>query len=464
MTSKRTAIRTAALCGLLALGLGSFGHTSPLQFNAGGLLSGTAALDGSAPRRLPAVVEIEPEARRLAIPAMRSDSEIEDEAARPIQRVVQVDRGDTLMDLLVRAGVARGEAHQAIAALREVYNPRSLKVGQEVTVSFARGADGIGSGSFHGVSLQPEADREVAARRAAEGFAAEETKAATTAELARFSGEINSSLFEAAASAGVPVATLVETIRALSYDVDFQRDIQPGDRFELMFERHFDNRGRHVRDGDVLYAAMELSGNRIAIYRHQDAQGKIDYYNEKGESVRKALLRTPVDGARLSSGYGKRRHPILGYTKMHKGVDFAAPTGTPIYAAGDGTIEMAGKNGGYGYYIRLRHNNKYATAYAHLSRFAKGIRAGKQVRQGQVIGYVGSTGRSTGPHLHYEILVGNRHVNPLSVKFASGTKLQGKELNRFLTAMKDTNRTYARLPESSKLASAAAAATKVKAN
>lgn len=404
----------------------------------------------------PTLTEFESEIHLASLGHHRSDSEIEDRASRPIQHVVQVDRGDTLMDLLLRAGVERADALNAISALREVYNPRNLRVGQEITVTFARPSDGIGSGPFQGISLQPEADRQVTARRNADGFAAKEIKHQVTRELTRYSGTIRSNLFEAAASAGISIPTLVEMIKALSYDVDFQRDIQPGDTFEVLFERYVDNKGERVRDGDILYASLTLSGNRVAIYRYTNSHGVSDYFDGKGDSVRKALLRTPIDGARLSSGFGERRHPILGYTRMHKGVDFAAPTGTPIFAAGDGTIDEAGTHRGYGYYVRVRHNSKYSTAYAHLSRFAQGIHAGTPIRQGQIIGYVGSTGASTGPHLHYEILVDGSQVNPLSVKFAGGSKLDGKDEALFEAARKEINKTFANLPESNKLAAAAA--------
>jgi murein DD-endopeptidase MepM/ murein hydrolase activator NlpD len=423
-------------------------------------------LTASAPNRhgnrvVPALTEFESETHRVALTSRHSDSELEDRASRPIQKLVQVDKGDTLMDLLLRSGVERADALNAISALREVYNPRNLRVGQDVTLTFERPADGIGAGAFQGVTLHPEADRQVTARRQADRFAAKEIKQQVNRELARFSGTIRANLFESAAAAGIPVSTLVEMIHALSYDVDFQRDIQPGDTFEVLFERYVDKKGERVRDGEILYASLNLSGNKVAIYRYTNAQGTADYYDAKGASVRKALLRTPVDGARLSSGFGERRHPILGYNRMHKGVDFAAPTGTPIYAAGDGTIDEAGTHNGYGYYIRIRHNNKYSTAYAHLSRFAQGIHSGKPIHQGQVIGYVGSTGASTGPHLHYEILVEGSQVNPLSVKFSGGSKLEGKEEVLYEARRKEVDRTFANLPESSKLA---AAASKTKAN
>ena len=184
-------------------------------------------------------------------------------------------------------------------------------------------------------------------------------------------------------------------IQIFSFDVDFQRDIRRGDTFGLLFDEYSDDSGRVVKSGDILLAEMVLSGKPMRLYRYKTHDGRVDYYDAKGKSVRKALLRTPIDGARISSGFGKRRHPILGYTRMHKGLDFAARRGTPIYAAGDGVIEYAGRNGGYGKYVRIRHNGTYKTAYAHMHRYGRGIRKGHRVRQGQVIGYVGSTGRST---------------------------------------------------------------------
>lgn len=379
------------------------------------------------------------------IALQRPDSEIEDEAGRPLRQVVQVDRGDTLLDLLVRIGVSSAEAHEAIGALRKVYNPRSLRAGQEITVSFARPADGIGAGIFQGLSLEPEAGREVFSERQGDGFAASDVTHQTTRRVEHFAGTIRSSLFEAASQAGLPASATIEMIRALSYDVDFQRDLQPNDGFEALVERHYDKQGRLVREGSVLYASLDLSGKPISIYRYVDGNGDADYYDGKGESVKKALLRTPVDGARLSSGFGKRKHPILGYTKIHRGVDFAAPTGTPIMAAGTGTVEMAGPHGGYGYYVRIRHNSQYSTAYAHLSRFAPGLKAGKTIKQGQLVGYVGSTGRSTGPHLHYEVMVGGKQINPLSIKVPSGTQLAGKEFERFKAAMGEAKQTIAAL-------------------
>jgi murein DD-endopeptidase MepM/ murein hydrolase activator NlpD len=220
-------------------------------------------------------------------------------------------------------------------------------------------------------------------------------------------------------------------IRIFSFDVDFQRELQPGDSFEVLYEALFEDDGSLAKTDGVLYASLTLSGERLDMYNFTPQSGHDDFFDRKGQSVRKTLMRTPIDGARLSSRFGMRKHPVLGYTRQHKGVDFAAPRGTPIYAAGDGVIESAGRNGGYGKYLRIRHNSTYKTAYGHMTRIAKGMRRGKRVRQGQIIGYVGSTGRSTGPHLHYEVLRGGRQVNPLKIKLPSGEKLKAADLASF---------------------------------
>ena len=237
-------------------------------------------------------------------------------------------------------------------------------------------------------------------------------------------GRIDNNLSTAARDAGLPMSVLVEMIRIFSFDVDFQRELQSGDSFEVLYEALFEDDGSLAKTDGVLYASLTLSGERLDMYNFTPQSGHDDFFDRKGQSVRKTLMRTPIDGARLSSRFGMRKHPVLGYSRQHKGVDFAAPRGTPIYAAGDGVIESAGRNGGYGKYLRIRHNSTYKTAYGHMTRIAKGMRRGKRVRQGQIIGYVGSTGRSTGPHLHYEVLRSGRQVNPLKIKLPSGEKLK----------------------------------------
>lgn len=355
-----------------------------------------------------------------------------------------VSRGDTLMALLIGADIARPEAHAAITALTGVFKPRDLMPGQRIAVTRSITPDGP---VLQQISFTTDPRRDILVKRDGEnGFAAETIERPLTIRPTRAGGIIQSSLYMAGQRAGLAPTVLADLIRIFSFDVDFQRDVQPDDSFDLMYERHHDEDGVPAVEGNILIAEMVLSGKRIRLYRFRTADGDIDYFDEKGRSVRKALILTPIDGARISSGFGRRRHPILGYTRMHRGIDFAAPRGTPIYAAGHGTIEAAGRNGGYGKYVRIRHNGSYKTAYAHMKGFARGISRGRRVRQGQVIGYVGSTGRSTGPHLHYEILRDGRQVNPKKLNLPSGRKLTGTDLKRFLAARDALEQRYAALP------------------
>jgi murein DD-endopeptidase MepM/ murein hydrolase activator NlpD len=370
----------------------------------------------------------------------------------PLTRTLKVRSGDTLMKILTKAGADRQDSHNAITSLSKLYNPRQLKVGQELTVTFAATeGDATRLAALH---IVENVEREVGVRRDEEGrFMAEETVHELERRPVRAVGTIDLSLFEAANRAGLPDKVTIDLIRIFSFDVDFQREIQRGDRFEVFFDRFYDSEGRAVKDGDIHYAALTLSGDELAYYRYVPGDGDFaDYFDAKGRSVKKSLMRTPIDGARLTSGYGKRRHPTLGYTKMHRGVDFGARTGTPIMAAGDGVVVKAGRFSSYGKYIKIRHNDTYYTAYAHMSRYAKGMRRGKRVRQGQVIGYVGTTGRSTGPHLHYEVLVKNRQVNPMKVRLPTGRKLKGKELARFVGTVKELQIQIAATPTDTKLA------------
>ncbi len=371
---------------------------------------------------------------RVSAPKVKPGLKQTETAEKPasVTKTVQVRKGDTLMKALTRAGAPRREAYEAITALGKNFNPRRLKIGQEVRVALAAKTVTAPDGDrLMSVHIATDVNREIAALRQNKGFVFDEIIEELDKGYMRAAGPINDSLFLSARRAGVPIGVLMELIRIFSWDVDFQRDIQRGDKFEIFFERFHNASGKPVKNGDVIHAALTLSGTTINLYRHELSDGAIDYFNEKGQSARKALLRTPVNGARLSSRYGKRRHPILGYTKVHRGLDFAAPRGTPVMAGGDGVVEMARRNGAYGKYVRIRHNSNYKTAYAHLKGYGRGIRSGKRVRQGQIIGYIGSTGRSTGPHLHYEILKGGRQINPLRLKLPTGRKLKGKSLARF---------------------------------
>lgn len=360
--------------------------------------------------------------------------------------VVKAQRGDTLTRLLVDAGVPRTDAQAVADSIHRVFDPRDLKPGHEIQLSFQADSEpearARSLGRLQGLQLAAAIDREVLVRAMPDGgFVAEALVKQVNRAMARSNGEIaGGSLLAAGMASGVPAGVMTEMIRIFSFDVDFQRDIQPGDRFDVMYERFHLADGRLVRGGDVMYAALTLSGKTLRLYRYKNTQGHLDYYNELGHSVRKALLKTPIDGARLTSRFGMREHPILGYSVMHRGVDFGAPTGTPIYAAGDGTIDDLGERNGYGRYIRIRHSGTYATAYAHMNAYGRGLKRGMRVRQGQVIGYVGASGRVTGPHLHYEVLRDGAQINPVSVKFPTGEKLAGAELARFQSVRNELDR------------------------
>ncbi len=360
---------------------------------------------------------------------------------------ISVGRGDTLVSLLSDAGAPRDQVHGAVEAIRPLFDPRDLKEGQPVNLIIDQGADDTPP-RLVGLAVQTDADRVVRVQRDdTGGFTASEERPPLTRSVVRFAATIDDSLYGAASQAGLPVAVTTDVIRAFSYDIDFQRDIHAGDRFEVLVERFADDNGATVKWGDFLFARLVTGADELIIYRYAPSDdGIADFFTPKGDSVRKALLRTPIDGARISSGFGMRRHPILGYSKMHKGIDFAAPTGTPVLAAGDGVIDTIGLNGSYGNYVRLRHSTEYSTAYAHLSRFAKGLKPRQRIRQGDVIGYVGTTGRSTGPHLHYEILTRGRQVNPAGVKFRSGRSLAGKELVKFKDRQRAVDRMLRDLP------------------
>jgi len=365
------------------------------------------------------------------------------------KKTISVSSGDTLIELLTGHGLDSEKAHMAINALKNIFDPRQLRQGQEITMAFEtpENSDPL----FHSLSIRLDATREVQVTRSSENdFVSEEIIYELDAKPALTRAKINSSLYNTAIEAGMPLDILIPMIRAYSYDVDFQRDIHPGDTFEALYEKMLDEDGNFIQGGSILYASLKTNDRILFIYRYQTADGEVDLYDEKGQSVRKTLMITPIDGARLSSRYGMRRHPILGYSRMHKGLDFAAPHGTPIMAAGDGVVEYAGRNGGYGKYIRIRHANEYKTVFGHMSKFAQGIRNGVRVKQGEIIGYVGSTGISTGPHLHYEVLYGGKSINPSSIKTPPGRILKGEELERFLHAKRELETLYSSLEKGKK--------------
>ncbi|WP_262590191.1 M23 family metallopeptidase [Candidatus Pelagibacter communis] len=240
------------------------------------------------------------------------------------------------------------------------------------------------------------------------------------------------SLYKAATDEKIPANIIIEFARIYGFQVDFQRDIRKQDKFQIMYEVFLNDKNEIIETGEILFANLKLSGQDNGLY-YFDKEGSEGHYDKNGKSVKKALMKTPINGARLSSPFGMRKHPIDGYNKMHRGTDFAAPTGTPIMASGDGVVKKAGWCGGGGNCVKIRHNSTYQTVYAHMSKFARGIKAGVRVKQGQTIGYVGSTGKSTGPHLHYEVIVNGKKVNSQKLKLPSGKILKGKERKLFET-------------------------------
>ena len=243
--------------------------------------------------------------------------------------------------------------------------------------------------------------------------------------------KITNSLYQTAISLNIKPNIIIDFARLYGFQVDFQRDIWMNDSFQIIYEQFLNDDKEVIDTGDIIFANLNLQNKDLKLYRHEYEKNKIDYFDENGKSMRKSLMKTPINGARLSSSFGKRKHPILGFTKMHTGTDFAAPTGTPILASGDGLIVRAQWCGGGGNCVKIKHNKVYQTVYAHMSKFGRGIKKGVKVKQGQIIGYVGSTGLSTGPHLHYEVIENGRKINSQKLKLPSGKILKGDKRKIF---------------------------------
>ncbi len=271
----------------------------------------------------------------------------------------------------------------------------------------------------------------VEVKKLKDSFVAKENIINLKKEQVVLKGKIDNNLYSAAMDAGIEPNVIVEFARIYGFEIDFQRDIRKGDEFEIFYEKFLDNNDK-VRDtGKIIYASMKVNRRDINLYNFNSKNNEEGYYDINGKSIVKSLMKTPINGARLSSSYGMRKHPILGFSKMHTGTDFAAPMGTPIMASGSGTVTRARWCGGGGNCVKIRHNSTYETVYAHMSKFARGVKEGRKVKQGQIIGYVGSTGMSTGPHLHYEVIVNKKKVNSQNLKLPSGKILKGEERKDF---------------------------------
>lgn len=364
---------------------------------------------------------------------------------RIVHKDLRVRSGDTLEKILERAGAERQQAYYATRSLSEVHRASSLNIGQAVGVTLeypVEPSEIDPSLEVHSekptlkkLSIETDVDTRVSVELLEDGnYHPEKFVAELDKGLELHGGTILSSLYVAAIEAGIPDSVIINLIGLYSYDIDFQREIRRGDEFELLYERFYDDAGKAVKSGNIEFASMTVQRRQKGYYRFKTTDdGITDYYDAKGRSAKKFLMRTPINGARISSGFGRRKHPVLGYTKQHLGTDFAAPTGTPILAAGNGIIERSSRYGSYGNYVRIRHANGYKTAYAHMSRYGRGVKQGRRVKQGQIIGYVGATGRVTGAHLHYEVMLNGKKVNPLRIKVPTGRKLGGNMLAAFRT-------------------------------
>jgi murein DD-endopeptidase MepM/ murein hydrolase activator NlpD len=341
---------------------------------------------------------------------------------------LQVQRGETLEGAVERAGVAPAEARRAVEMLGQSMDTVHIKAGMAFEAAIARPVAQRGSVRLVGLSLRTGPASALTLSRSFDGamrLRALDEKVKDETVVA--SGVIAGSLYESAERLGATPAITAGVVRLFAHKLDFQRDLDTGDAFKLVFERKVTESGRTIAAGDLEYA--ELHG--VKFYRFERNDGDAEYFDEFGKNIKGFLLRTPVDGARITSLFGLRRHPVLGFTRAHQGIDFGAGSGTPIVAAGDGVVLEARRWGGYGNWLRIRHSAGWDTGYGHISRYAPGVRPGMRVRQGQVVAYVGSSGLATGPHLHYEVWKNGQRMNPIGAKVPQGTVLAGGELDRF---------------------------------
>ena len=346
-----------------------------------------------------------------------------------------VARGGKSLDSLIKGtGVDGVQSNLVAEAVAKVTKTKKLRAGEELRLALTPGASEEGSLDVAKISLFYQNTPEITLARSSKGgYVPSDKPVQPEADSDENTGERASvylSSYRAAKAQGLPDDFITKFLKIHSYDVDFKQRVKAGDSFELFYDLAQDEGGAE-KPGKLLYALVNIGGETHGYYRFRTPDSIVDYYDDKGSNAKKFLMRMPVRSARLTSGFGYRRHPLLKTLKLHSGVDWAAPIGTPIMAAGNGTIEVAGRQGGYGNYVRIRHANGYRTAYGHMLRFAEGVVKGVKVRQGQIIGYLGNSGMSTGPHVHYEVLVNNRFTNPLSIKIPRSRQLQGRLLSEF---------------------------------
>ena len=350
------------------------------------------------------------------------------------RRTITARGGETLDSIIKGAGVDGIQAGLAAETVAKVTNSKKLRAGEELRLGLTPSSVNENAIDVGKLSIFYRGAHVVTVARTADGaYNTSDKPLKPEGNYEESSGERASvyvSSYRAAKSQELPDDFVTKFLRVHSYDVDFKQRVKGGDGFELFYELVQDENGVE-RPGELLYAGVTVGGETHGYYRFRTSDGGIDYYDDKGSNSKKFLMRTPIRGAMLTSGFGYRKHPLLQTVRAHLGVDWSAPIGTPIMASGNGTIEVADREGNYGNYIRIRHANGYKTVYAHLLRFAAGVSKGVKVRQGQIVGYLGNTGMSTGPHLHYEVLINNQHTNPLSIKIPKSRQLQGRLLADF---------------------------------
>ena len=348
-----------------------------------------------------------------------------------------LQEGETFTGALKQADLQDDEINDVVNIISKKIDLRKLKVGTLIETYTKSIND---KKIINEIIIYPDIEKKIYVKKVNNKFVAGEDKKKLFSKLKLYEVEIHNSIYESLKKIDTPDEIIMEFVQLYSFDIDFQRDIRKGNKIKIFFEIYTDSQNNYIKSGNINFSEIILDDESYELYRFQSEGDEfVEYFNSDGKSATKALMKTPINGARLSSGFGMRKHPILGYNKKHQGVDFAAPTGTPIMAAGTGHIEFVGNNGGAGKYIRIKHLNGYKTSYSHLSKYASGIQKNVKVRQGQVIGYVGNTGLSTGPHLHYEVIFNGKRINPMKMKLPSGKQLKDKNLEIFLAEKERIN-------------------------
>lgn len=355
------------------------------------------------------------------------------------RRVVMINQGDNFIGILTRLGMDYQSATNAYNTLKKVFDARKLQIGQHFEIVATYDVQTRDLESLDYLMIEPvRGTRYILQRNEYDQFEAKVEQEEFAYEIKNASGTIGANVINSLNSAGLPLKLANKLPPLFAHVIDFRRDIKKGDSFEVKYEVHKDSNDEIVKYGDILYAKFHIGNRDIKLYRYKGRDGNVGYYDQNGGAKKKGLDKKPLAmrNARISSLFGYRRHPVYKDRRFHGGVDYAAPTGTAIYASGAGKVEMARYVNGYGNYVKIRHNSEYETAYGHMSKFGEGIRAGVNVKQGQIIGYVGSTGRSTGPHLHFEILRKGQRIDPLKAKVATGNDLTGSQLAEFKRIVK----------------------------